>query len=104
MSKDSKGSAAADAQTTPQPNAVTTRGQRHVAPVGRHSQKTHRQAEERAAGMGNTNEKEQHAHDRNALSAKLTQRAEDQQKQASQQSARTAKPKAAAEEAPKGDE
>lgn len=46
---------------------ITKKGQRYVAPEGRHSQQTHRRAEERAAVAGHATEKEQHAHDRTAM-------------------------------------
>lgn len=77
---------------------VTVKGQKYVAPAGRHSQQTHRLAEERAAAMGNANEKEQHAHDRNALVTEQNRRADQKtkQKQQSDQNKQSA-PKAQAE-------
>ena len=55
----------------PQAAPVTTRGQKYVSPEGRHSQQTHRRAEERATADGHTTEKEQHDHDRSAVTAEL---------------------------------
>jgi hypothetical protein len=54
-----------------QPASVTTRGQKYVSPEGRHSQQTHRRAEERATADGHTSEKEQHDHDRSAVTAEI---------------------------------
>jgi hypothetical protein len=54
---------------------ITVKGQRYVAPEGRHSQQTHRRAEERAAAGGHGSEKEQHAHDRTAMSAGIAESA-----------------------------
>ncbi len=46
---------------------VTVKGQRYAAPVGRHSQQTHRRAEQRVAAQGHTSEKEQQVADRAAI-------------------------------------
>jgi hypothetical protein len=54
---------------------ITELGQKYVAPPGRHSQQTHRLAQERAEAAGNT-EKEQHAHDRAAVTTGIADRAE----------------------------
>ncbi len=48
---------------------VTVRGQRYASPEGRHSQQTHRRAEERVVAGGHGSEKEQHASDRAATLA-----------------------------------
>lgn len=48
---------------------ITVKGQRYIADEGRHSQQTHRIAEQRAAAEGHTSEKEQQAHDRAAMIA-----------------------------------
>ena len=58
--------------TTPQPAPKTTKGQKYVSPLGRHSQQTHPRAEARAAADGHTSEKEQHAHDRAAVETEIT--------------------------------
>ncbi len=57
--------------TPPQPASKTTKGQKYVSPLGRHSQQTHRRAEERATADGHTSEKEQHAHDRAAVETEI---------------------------------
>ena len=75
--------------TTP----VDVKGQKYVSPEGRHSQQTHRRAEERAAADGHTTEKEQHAHDREVVETELN-RASQQKETQRQQSARGATPKA----------
>jgi hypothetical protein len=54
---------------------ITKKGQKYVAPTGRHSQQTHRRAEERAAAQGHTSEKEQHAYDRSVVKTELNRRA-----------------------------
>lgn len=77
----------------PKPAAVSTRGQKYVSPEGRHSQQTHRRAEERAAADGHTTEKEQHAHDRSAVETELN-RAETAKSSQRAQNARGATPKA----------
>lgn len=76
----------------PPPPIKTVKGQRHVAPAGRHSQQTHRRAQERAAAAGNATEKEQHAHDRSAVEAKLTRRADERKQQQLRQGARSTSP------------
>lgn len=63
---------------------VLTKGQKYVAPTGRHSQQTHRRAEERAAMQGHSTEKEQHVHDRGVVSAELNRQAELKLKQQGQ--------------------
>ena len=55
---------------------ITVKGQKYVSPAGRHSQQTHRMAEERATATGNSSEKEQHAHDRSAFVAEMDRIAE----------------------------
>ncbi len=62
MAKDNKSS-----NTAHVPTAIpskTVKGQKHISPVGRHSQQTHKIAQARADANGHTSEKEQHAHDR----------------------------------------
>src|SRR5690348_6952859 len=61
--------------TAPTTFPVTKKGQKYVAPAGRHSQQTHRHAEERAAAQGHISEKEQHAHDRSVVKTGLDRRA-----------------------------
>ncbi len=46
------------ASAPPEIQSITVKGQRYSAPSGRHSQQTHRLAEERALAQGNANEKE----------------------------------------------
>ena len=67
------------------PVLITVRGQRYVAPAGRHSQQTHRRAAERAAAEGFTTVKELHAHDRSLIVAEISRKAQAliQQKQQS---------------------
>ena len=77
----------------PQPAAKTVRGQRYVSPEGRHSQQTHRRAEERAAAGGHADEKAQHAHDRAAVEAEIDRIATQKANQKAQ-NARGATPKA----------
>ena len=76
----------------PQALPKTTKGQKHVAPPGRHSQQTHRIAEARAAALGHTTEKEQHAHDRNLVVAEQDKRAALQLKQQSGPGKKSASP------------
>lgn len=76
---------------------VTVKGQKYVSPAGRHSQQTHRRAEERAAAQGNTTEKEQHAQDREAFVTELNRRADQKTRQQSEQKSRSAQPKAPTE-------
>jgi hypothetical protein len=58
---------------------VTTLGQRYVSPAGRHSQQSHRLGALRASDAGHASEKEQHAHDRTATSARIAKSAADLQ-------------------------
>jgi hypothetical protein len=51
------------------PRTVT--GQRHISPVGRHSQQTHRLAGARAEALGLTTVRELYEHDRNVVLGKL---------------------------------
>ena len=67
--------------TNPLPIPITVKGQRYVAPPGRHSRQTHRRAQERAAAQGHATEKEQHAHDRSLVKTELNKRAEHLAKQ-----------------------
>jgi hypothetical protein len=73
--------AKSSAAIPPQMPPKTKRGQKHIAPPGRHSQQTHRRAEARAASQGHATEKEQHAHDRSIVVGKLGQQAAHQLKQ-----------------------
>jgi len=59
---------------------VTVLGQRYVSPGGRHSQQTHRLGALSASEAGHASEKEQHAHDRTATSARIAKSAADLQK------------------------
>lgn len=80
---------------------ITTKGQKYVSPPGRHSQQTHRLAEERAAAQGHATEKEQHAHDRSLVRAELKQRADQKMKQQqSTQNKQGGLPKETAQEHP----
>ncbi|HLK59732.1 MAG TPA: hypothetical protein VKU00_24435 [Chthonomonadaceae bacterium] len=86
-------------QAAPPPIPIVTKGQKYVAPSGRHSQQTHRRAEERATALGHTTEKELHAHDRGVVSAELNRQAEQKLKQqTNQQKARNAAQKVTAPE------
>lgn len=76
----------------PQAADKTVRGQKYVSPEGRHSQQTHRRAEERATANGHTTEKEQHAHDRNAVETEIN-RVEQAKANQKAQNARGATPK-----------
>jgi hypothetical protein len=58
---------------------VTALGQRYVSPAGRHSQQTHRLGALRASDAGHASEKEQHAHDRTATTARIAKSAADLQ-------------------------
>ena len=58
---------------TPARVPVTVKGQRYAAPEGRHSQQTHRRAEERVTAQGHSSEKEQQAHDREATIAGIAE-------------------------------
>ena len=64
-------SSAAPEPVKPAAVPITVAGQRHVAPAGRHSQQTHRRAEERAVEQGHATEREQHDSDRDQVLAKL---------------------------------
>ena len=79
--------------TTPQPAPKTIKGQKYVSPLGRHSQQTHRRAEERATASGFTTEKEQHADDRSTVEAEIDRVAHEKANQRAQ-NARGATPKA----------
>jgi hypothetical protein len=59
---------------------VTALGQRYVSPAGRHNQQSHRLGALRASESGHASEKEQHAHDRTATTAKIAKSAADLQK------------------------
>jgi len=72
---------------------VLKKGQKYVSPEGRHSQQTHRRAEERAAAGGHTTEKEQHAHDRNVVVTEIDRKAQQKANQRAQNARGTA-PKA----------
>ncbi|MCW3055877.1 MAG: hypothetical protein JWN14_5047 [Chthonomonadales bacterium] len=72
---------------------VLKKGQKYVSPEGRHSQQTHRRAEVRATASGHTTEKEQHAHDRNAVETEINRKANQKANQRAQ-NARGAAPKA----------
>jgi len=69
-----------DAQYVP----VLKKGQKYVSPEGRHSQQTHRRAEVRATEGGHTTEKEQHAHDRNAVVTEIERKAQQKANQRAQ--------------------
>jgi hypothetical protein len=77
----SRNVAKSSAAVPPQLPLKTKRGQKHIAPSGRHSQQTHRRAEARAAAQGHATEKEQHAHDRSIVVGKLGKQAAHQLKQ-----------------------
>ena len=93
-----EGKAPGSARTADTRIPVTVKGQKYVSPAGRHSQQTHRLAEERGAATGNATEKEQHAYDRNELVTEQNRRADQKtkQKQQSDQGKQSA-PKAQAE-------
>lgn len=93
-----KTSAPANRTTSPSPPPKTVKGQRYVAPAGRHSQQTHRRAQESAAAEGHATEKEQHDHDRSVVQAQLNQHTEQQLSQQREQSERTAARKGKAKE------
>jgi hypothetical protein len=59
---------------------VTVLGQRYVSPRLRHSQQSHRIGALRASEAGHASEKEQHAHDRTATTAKIAKTASDLEK------------------------
>ena len=52
---------------------MTVKGQKYVAPLGRHSQQTHVRAEARAAAGGHASEREQHDHDRTVVAAGIAE-------------------------------
>jgi hypothetical protein len=66
----------ADAQpkeiATPAAILKTVRGQRYIAPPGRHSQQSHRRAQARAAAQGNATIEEHHAQDRSMVKTELS--------------------------------
>ncbi len=84
---------------SPEPVAKTVKGQRHVSPVGRHSQQTHKRARQRAAAEGFTTEKEQHDGDRQLVEARLAKRADQVKQQQRQQATRTVSPTSKPEDA-----
>jgi hypothetical protein len=47
---------------SPVPVPITKKGQKYVSPAGRHSQQSHRRAQETAAAKGSTNEREDYVH------------------------------------------
>jgi hypothetical protein len=67
---------------------VTALGQRYVSPAGRHNQQSHRLGALRASEAGHASEKEQHAHDRTATTAKIAKTASDLEKNKLQSSQR----------------
>ncbi len=71
-----------------------TKGKKHVSPPGRHSQQTHRRADERGAAEGHTTEKALHAHDRSVELAEQGDKVTKQEQQKREQAGRgnTAKP------------
>lgn len=72
----------------------TVRGQRHIAPPGRHSKQTHPRAQARAEAQGHTTEKELHAYDRSIIVAANDKRTANQLKQQKNaQNVRAADPK-----------
>lgn len=79
--------------TTPQPTPKTKKGQKYVPPAGRHSQQTHLRAQARGVAEGHTTEREQHAYDRQAVTAEIERVAQQKLNQRAQ-SARGAAPKA----------
>lgn len=54
---------------------VTEKGQKYVAPAGRHSQQTHLRGQEQAAAGGHMTEKEHHAATREATINAIANRA-----------------------------
>ena len=79
---------------------MTVKGQKYVSPPGRHSQQSHRRAEEHAAADGNTTEREQHDHDRSAVLAGFDKQAQQKQTQQREQTERNAGQKTKAVEPP----
>ena len=73
---------------------ITVRGQRYVPVAGRHSQQTHRIAEERATANGHATEEEQHAHDRTAVTTEINRVAQAKLNQQRQHADRTTVKKA----------
>ena len=67
------GNVAVAPKVTPAFIPILKRGQRYVSPAGRHSQQTHQRAQDRAALQGHATVKEQHAHDKTVVTAKLDQ-------------------------------
>ncbi len=55
----------------PQIEAIILRGQKHVPPSGRHSQQSHRRAQQRASAEGHATIQEHHASDRSTLKAEI---------------------------------
>jgi len=56
----------------PVPVAKGIRGQKYFAPEGRHSQQSHRRAQERAEAEGHATPQQQHAHDRGNVKAEVS--------------------------------
>lgn len=71
MQDTAKAGATMPAQVAPK----LTKDQKYFAPLGRHSQQSHRLAIERATTQGHASEKEQHAYDRGIVKAEWVQRA-----------------------------
>jgi len=81
---------------------MTVKGQKYVSPPGRHSQQSHRRAEEHAAADGNTTEREQYDHDRSVVLAGFDKQAQQKQSQQREQTERNAGQKTKAVEPPAG--
>jgi hypothetical protein len=72
----------ADAAAVTKPNArprivvtplpITVKGQKYIPPAGRHSQLSHRRAQERSAAQGHSTIQEQHDHDRSMVKAEIS--------------------------------
>ena len=79
---------------------MTVKGQKYVSPPGRHSQQSHRRAEEQAAADGNTTEREQYEHDRSVVLAGFDKQAQQKQSQQREQTERNTGQKTKAVEPP----
>lgn len=69
---DSTGGQQSNLVAKPETLLRTVKGQKYIAPAGRHSQQSHRRAQARADAQGNATIQEQHAHDRSNVKAELS--------------------------------
>lgn len=81
---------------SPPPIPITKKGQKYISPAGRHSQQSHRRAQENAAASGSTTEREDYVHERSEYLEAINKRVEMKEKQQREQKDRNQTPKTSA--------